>query len=221
MLWAENFVISRVWSNNYSSSIIGSTTKPPMAAVILDMIELINFLKSIKEPKTIVAWLTEFAQTVQLYSYSPDEIIDSDWAGRGYIADLFSIVACLECTSQAPPPFPAGLDLRQARKPYDTRIVPGCGVLIPFSKPISTAASEPSNSVDQLRAGFIHSGPFQVKATRKFEKHLTLNDRNELRVFQFWGNAQTPSTKKVLLGNPSLRIYRHHTLRKYATIFIP
>jgi hypothetical protein len=224
MLWAENFVINLVWSKNYSSSIIGSTTKPPMAAVILDMIELIKFLKSIKEPKNIVTWLTEFARTVQLHSYSPDEIIDPAWAGRGYVADLFSIVACLECTSQAPPPFPAGPDFRQAHKfppPYYTRIIPGCGVLIPFSKPVSTAASEPSNSVDQLRAGFIHSGPFKVKATRKFEKHLTLNDRNELRVFQFWGNARTPSTKKVLVGNPSLRIYRNHALRRYATTFIP
>jgi len=222
MLWAEDFVILSVWEKKYSGSIIGTTIKPPMAAVVLDMIALVDFLKSIKEQRMIIQWLTEFVRNNQLRSSLPDHDIDVDWAGRGYIADLFSIVACLECTSDTgPPPFPAGHDSRQKIKlppSYYARTIPGFGVLIPVQKPVSTAALNPSNSVEQLSARFIQSGPFKLQVTRELAEHLTLDDRNQLRVFQYWGNSLTPG--KGLGYNPSLRIYRNHTLRRSTAIVI-
>ena len=220
MLWAENFVISWAWNKGYSSSIIGSVTKPPMAAVVLDMIDLVNYLKSISEPKTIVAWLTAFVRNNRLQSLIQDGQIDEEWAGRGYIADLFSIVACLECTSDGPPSVVAGLDHRQtfnAPMPPYTRTIPGFGVLIPLANTVSKAALELSNSVDELRAGFIHSGPFKLKVTRKLAKHLSLNKENQLRVFQYWGK---PIPEKGLPKNPSLRIYQNHALRRCSTILL-
>jgi hypothetical protein len=188
------------------------------------MIDLIDFLKSIEEPKTVIAWLTEFARNNQLRSVLPDQDIDVEWvewAGRGYIADLFSIVACLECTSYGPPPFAAGQDsqIRHQFAGYYRRTIPGYRVLIATPKPVSTAAaSDPRNSVDQLRASFIHSGPFKLKATRKLAEHLTFNSSNKLRVFQYWGNDMTPGEDTGY--KCSLRVYRNHTLRRYPTTFI-
>jgi hypothetical protein len=221
MLWAEKFIITTVWAKHYSSSIIGSATKPPMAAVVLDMIDLIEFLKPIKERKTIIEWLTEFVRNNQLRSILPDRGIDVDWAGRGYIADLFSVVACLECTSFGPPPFSAGLDVHQDFKfpqPY-TATIPGSGVLIQTPNPVSEAASDGDNSVDQLSASFIHSGPFKLRVTRKLAEHLTFDrDSTDFRVFQYWGNHMTPG--EGLGYTSSLRVYRNHTLRRYPTIYI-
>jgi hypothetical protein len=192
-----------------------------MAAVILDMVDLIDFLKSIEEPKTIIAWLTEFVRNNQLRSVLRDQDIDVDWAARGYIADLFSIVACLECTSSGPPPFRVGLDFQVGHQVarYYTTTIPGHGVLIAPPKPVSTAAaSDPRNSVDQLSASFIHSGPFKLKATRMLAEHLTLNDSNRFRVFQYWGNHMTP--RESVGDNSSLRVYRNHALRGYPTTFM-
>ena len=219
LLWAENFIISWVWRNEYSSSIIGSDTKPPMAAVVLDMIDLVNYLKSISESKTIVDWLTEFVRKTPLQSLVQHERIDEEWAGRGYIADLFSIVACLECTSRGPPPVIAGLDQRKTLKvpmQYDTRTIPGFGILIPSPKPVSNTALNLANSVDELQAAFIQSGPFKLKVTRKLAKHLCLNKKSQLRVFQYW-NSPTP--EKGLPRKPSLRIYKNHVLRRCTIVF--
>jgi hypothetical protein len=180
-------------------------------------------LKTIEEPKTIIAWLTEFVRNKKLRSVLPDQDIDVNWAARGYIADLFSIVACLECTSYTygPPPFAAGQDsqIRHQVAGYYTRTIPGYGVLIAPPKPVSTAAaSDPGNSVDQLRASFIHSGPFKLKANRKLTKHLTFHNGNKLRVFQYWGNNMTPGEGMEFTS--SLRVYRNHTLRWYSTIHV-
>jgi len=218
LVWSEDFVVNSVWNDrsHYSSSIVGRANKPPLAAVVLDMVDLITFLKSIsaKTPKKLVEWTTMFLQTTKLRSIIQYEKTDEDWAARGYIADLFSIVACINCTSDTSPPLLGGLDMHKNDKfPWAyRRNIPGAGVMLPNPPPVASASLEPNNPVAELNASFIHSGPFKLKTTRHLEKHLTFNDKNKIRLFQYWG-SQWP--EHGLPAHPSLRIYTHHALRGF------
>ena len=62
VMWAENFVLRYVWNEDYSSSVLGVNSRPPMAAVISDMLAMISFFKSSQtsHPKSVIIWLKEF-----------------------------------------------------------------------------------------------------------------------------------------------------------------
>jgi hypothetical protein len=222
MVWSEDFVVNEVWAERkkggYSSSVVGKANKPPLAAVVMDMIDLVEFLKSIasEEPKKLVEWTKEFVQRTQLRSVLiSGEEADVDWAARGYIADMFSIVACVSCTSAKPPSLVCGQDERQHdRIPWAHQIkLPGSGVLLPNPPPVSLRALEPSNPVLELKASYVDSGPFKFKRTRHLDKHLTFNhDGQKIRLFQYWG-SEIP--KERLPKYASIRIYQDHALRRF------
>ena len=59
LVFAENFIYNCVWDQEYSSRILGVEDRPPMAAVVADMIQLIHFFKSKddEDPKSVVEWI--------------------------------------------------------------------------------------------------------------------------------------------------------------------
>lgn len=230
LVWTENFVINNVWgADPYASSIIGKANKPPLAAIVMDMIALVQFLQKIpsNQPKKLVEWNTEFIQSNKLHSTVAYRKSEEDWAARGYIADLFSIVTGVGSTSLQPPVrfsvniasgIVSGADRRKSdRLPWTyQKTLPGSGVLFPTAPPVSSNDQDPSNSVAELKASFIQDGPFKLKKTRHLDKHFTFtgNNRDEIRLYQYWGTEQiTPG--EDLPKYPSMRIYQHHTLRRF------
>jgi hypothetical protein len=181
---------------------------------------------SSSEPKKLVEWTKEFVRNKRLRSIISHEEVDVDWAARGYIADMFTIVACVSCTSAKPPErYSNSLSLRQHslvcgqdarqndRSPWaHQKTIPGSGVLLPNAPPVALGALEPSNPVVELKASFILSGPFKFKRTRRLDEHFTFNNHDEIRLFQYWG-SEVP--KEGLPKFASLRIYQYHALRRF------
>lgn len=224
MLWSENFVLNYVMDSgrDYSCSVVGKATKPPMAAIVMDMVDLVDFLKTIsaRDPKPLIEWTTEFVRTRDLRSLVADETVDKDWAARGFIADLFRIVACVDCTAVAwPPGYGNGYDSRKADKlPWASQNeIPGAGVMFQGTPPLSKEALEPSNSIEDLKASLIHSGPFKLTKTQHLDEHLTFNDDNEICLYQYWGSKEPQNGLPAI---PSLRIYTDHALRKFVPTFL-
>jgi hypothetical protein len=231
MVWSEDFVVNNVWGEKYSSSVVGKASKPPLAAVVMDMIDLVEFLVSIdsREPQNLVEWTKEFVRKKQLRSVISGEEVDVDWAARGYIADMFSIVACVSCTSAKPPERYSKFSLKdpehslvcgQDSKRQKDRIrwahqkkLPGSGVLLPKAPPVALRGLEPSNPVAELTASYVYSGPFRFKRARCLDEHLTFNNHGQkIRLFQYWG-SQIP--KEGLPKYASIRIYQDHALRRF------
>jgi len=95
LIWTEDMV-THIMAQSYSPSILGKVAKAPMAAIVLDIIDLVTFLRSISsttEPKPVAAWLTEFLHSHRLRSINT-ESLDVNWAVSGYLADMFTIVTC-------------------------------------------------------------------------------------------------------------------------------
>ena len=69
--------------------------RPPVAAVITDMLSLISFLESSQTSpcsKSVVSWLKEFVRVTPLCSIRENDV-DKDRLVKGYLADKFCVVA--------------------------------------------------------------------------------------------------------------------------------
>jgi hypothetical protein len=222
---AEEFVLRYVWDEHYSSSVIGINAVgsfPPLGAVVSDMLSMISFFKSqqVSNPKSVVFWLKEFFHsTPGLYSI-PDIAFDDDWPVRGYLVDMFSIVACcpvLERDGSLPTRY--GLDNNRGNKEtlvaLDDQTTPAQLLFFKGEPPVSTAASDPSISLDDLDASFIHSGPFRFRNTRRSEEHLSLDSQNHILIyFQIWrGDPGYFSTKDH--PRHQFSFYDKHFLREF------
>lgn len=213
-VWAEDFVITCIWNGQYSSSVLSTSSRPPMAAVVMDMIDMIEFFKSqctIDSPRaTIDEWLKNFYHSQKLRSIDISQTVDENWAARGFLADLFCTVACLP---RLGPPY--GLDeYQRGRKelPFEENLFPGSDLLFfPAQPPVSKAASDPSVSIEDLDASFIESGPFQFRTTNRFNDHLTLDYDNGILIYK-------PRKERVLdfYGYPhDLGLFHNHALKGF------
>ena len=72
---------------------------PFRRSVVLDMVDLVKYLSSLREapPDTVAAWLKAFTKTNTPRSFNHLEIncVDVDWACQGFLADLFNLIACV------------------------------------------------------------------------------------------------------------------------------
>lgn len=199
----EEFVMSCVWDIKYSSAVFGKRTRPPMAAVALDMIELIKCLFSISDqkPRPVAYWLQRFFESRTLRSLNGMKA-DLEWVVQGFLFDMFQVVAQVQ---EAFPSFVAtGLDSVHKQR------LDQCRHRKLFGPPSASFANSwlfPSGdclgirghsalaeglwrSLDDFDAKFIASGPFQIVLSTVLADHLTLGDHREIRVF--WGGAPVP-----------------------------
>jgi hypothetical protein len=234
LIWVENFVTYHVWNKHYSSSILGEASRPSMAAVVMDFIDMVNFFKSIDTtaaPRTLEDWLAEFYSSKSLKSSRTDgRPLDGEGV-RNFLADMFSIVACVprDGYSTFGPPCELGWepDTELATSghirigPSSARLlrqlVPGVGLLFsPSMPPLSPAASHPSLSLEDLDASFIQSGPFQFQLTNRIEQHLTLDSDNHVSVYKSDTQGHVSQSDVDFTDHPfTLRIYDHHVLKRF------
>jgi hypothetical protein len=236
LIWVENFLVYHVWNKYYSSSILGQQTRPPMAAVVMDMIDMIEYFKSkvagTAIPKPLREWLADFLSSHTLKSLCTDNAVDQKWACEGYLADLFSIVACLprDEYSTLGPPTELGWDpdvnatlsgricVGSPSTSLLTKILPGAEVF--FSSEVPPVESKGFESLEDLDASFIESGAFRFRLTHRIEHHLALDSDNNIHLYT---NAEK-LTERAAAGDVdftdhpfSLETYGGHTLRGYAT----
>ena len=143
----------------------------------------------------VVAYLQRFDLNHELHS-SPHSL--------EYLADMFATASGLRVGT--------GISSGRYRlgSPFMKTSLPGPELVFPNHK--STRASEPSTDLTDLRASFIQSGPFKLKQTSDFRRHLELTHDNELFVFDTTalGTASSLSWWRPV----ALDAYNGHALSK-------
>jgi hypothetical protein len=145
---------------------------------------------------------------------------------------LFSIVACLprdEYSTLGPPAelgwdadvnasLSGGIYVGRPSASLLTKSLPGPGVF--FSSEVPPVEAKGSESLEDLDASFIESGPFRFRLTNRIEHHLALDSDNNIHLYT---NAEK-LTERAAAGDVdftdhpfSLEIYGGHTLRGCAT----
>lgn len=223
LLWTEEFIVDNVWNDQYSKQVLGGNSRPPMYAVVLDMILLLQFLqKNPEKPRTVYDVLSEFAKSHRLLSVGHN--IDIDWAARGYLADLFNIVTCVRYLARddrnssiikVHPAEILGWDYNEKGGPRtwpERRIFPGADSLRiprPYYDP-----RQSMGPLEDFNAAFICSGPFRFTFTTRLAEHLTFNQNREIRLF-FDGEY----SEFNFPGFPGevLKPYEQHTLGRSLT----
>jgi hypothetical protein len=221
MIWVRNFVTEYVWEENYSSTVL-PMPRPPVAAVITDMLSLISFLKSsqtLLHSKSVVSWLKEFVRVTSLCSIRQDDV-DKDWLVRGYLADMFCVVAgCPSLPSGGLPPSGYGWDKHRGNKEtliaLDDETTPAQLLFFNLEPPISAAASDPSVSLEDLDASFILSGPFRFAVTHRIDRHLSLNSQNRILIYS--GSIRTYKWDTIHNASSRFDLYDLHFLKESLT----
>ena len=192
LLWTEEFIVDNVWNDQYSKEILGGSSRPPMYAVIVDMILLLHFLqRDTEKPRPVSDILSEFAKSHNLLSVGRN--IDIDWAARGYLSDLFNIVTCVRYLARDDRRVKIkkvhqaeilGWDFNEKGGPRtwpERRVFPGADSLRiprPYFDP-----GKSMGPLEDFNAAFICSGPFSFTFTTLLADHLTFNQNREIRLF--------------------------------------
>jgi len=110
---------------------------------------------------------------------------------------MFSILACCpSLLNGKAPPSDYGFDRYRGNKEtlvvLDDQTTPAQLLFFKTEPPpVSTVASDPSISLDDLDAVFIHSGPFQFRNTDRVDEHLSLDGQNHILIyFDIWKGDQ-------------------------------
>jgi hypothetical protein len=133
---------------------------------------------------------------------------------HGYLEDLFNVLSGVDSFSLKFPFLFYGINGigRQEKKELEDLTPQQC-LFLPNQPPVSSAAMDPSWSIDDLDAEFIESGPFKFTSTYRFREHLTLDSRNRVRIY-------VDLRKEFLTLDPyngfdSFETYEGHFLRRF------
>jgi len=105
LLWTENYIVNYVWSDQYSTKVLG-LIRSPMSVVVEDIISLLEYLRNVESgdiqmtsglPTSIFNVLRGFANSGIPRSIKGNSY---DWAARGYLADMFNLITCLNLTER-------------------------------------------------------------------------------------------------------------------------
>jgi hypothetical protein len=216
LLWCEVLTVACVWSRTYASAILGTESRPPMAAVACDIIALVNYLKSITGPESIFTHLERFPSFKNLHSVLSAKV-DLKIASRGFFLDLFRIAIARRITRE-------GLDknIHTARDIsrmvlQERRMYPGVDSLgLGKSRVSRSTLDSLYGALEDMRASYICSGPFKLALTESAMEHLTLSSDGKIRLF--WeGRNKTSGTP----GHTSFLRYKAHTLGEFHPINLP
>jgi len=200
MIRAEKFVLREVWKVDGDYS-FGSAEKPALVAAIWNMIDLVTFFTN-KMETLGGAEVATYLQTFHSHHRPKVRPSEDKYAyPLGYLADLFATASGLRRVGSRPDP--------GGRTPFMKARLPGPELVFPNHLKF-TRAFEPSTDLTDLRASFIHSGPFKLTRTSDFQRHLQLTHDNELFVFD------TSITPGRTLDDPplSLDAYNGHAFEK-------
>jgi hypothetical protein len=197
LIWTEDMA-AHIMARSYSPSILGKFAKAPMAAIVLDIIDLVTYLRSIPttESKSVATWLTEFLDCHRLRSIPKTKDLDVNWAVKGYLADMFTIVTCFANVYSdwlrrgLNEPWNGGFfnELNKTRSSWvHVKKFPGPHLFL-ADPPIESITH---GSLDDLNAGFICSGPFKFKLTKNINEHLQLSNQREICLY--WENPAGPA----------------------------
>ena len=186
--WCEEFVIHYVWRHDYSSGIFGRETRPPMAAVVSDIILLAQYLAALPRypERPLVRCFSKFLvrHKRSLRSMSVGLDFDFNWAARGYLWDLYNIIVLYRVTEN-------GLDKYNPKLRSDTldeaqfinvtwienARFPGGDTLGMDRLADPDHVKTIFGSLADMRASYINSGPFKLALTTNLSEHLTMKDR--------------------------------------------
>jgi hypothetical protein len=229
LIWTEDFVQQCVWNENYSSPILGDE-RPPMYAIVLDMIDLINYFESQSSSgqQTVATLLATYAKTTtssRCFS-NKDGQLNVDWASRGFLADLLNLSTCVRFLARDSSKSKRK-QMHQAeiqgwnwneevysRTWMENCTFPGSGLLrlrTPYLHP-HIGNGDWYETLDDLDASFICSGPFKFAFTTVLAEHLTLSPHREIRLFFDCGFEEF--TCPDFLG-AVLKPFEKHTLGRY------
>jgi len=199
MIRAEMFVVGPVWNvdGHYG---FGAADKPTLVAVILDMTDLVKFFTNKLEPSrgpNVATYIKTFhlRHGPKLRSSKYQSALGYP---QGYLADIFATASGLRRVGCRPDP--------GSCTPFMYASLPGPDLVFPNHLKF-TRASEPSADLTDLRASFIQSGPFKLKRTSDFHRHLKLTHDNDLFVFDITGRTDA----KIIGDSPMpLDAYNGH-----------
>jgi hypothetical protein len=95
VMWCENFTVQCVWAVNYSSKVLGDSARPSMAAVALDMVDMVRYLSLLPQtPRSRSLCLQEILRNHSWRTIPSETMaeLDVDWATKGYLLDMFRII---------------------------------------------------------------------------------------------------------------------------------
>lgn len=225
LLWCEEYIVFTLWSRRYSSSILGPD-RPPMAGVARDIITLIDYLnnewmRGTLSRQPLLSHLKEF--NLPLFSLPPplNKSLDPEWASRGLFADFFNIAIALgrrdygrdgleDLNSAGSMSFGSGV--------LEPILYPGPDALKLGRSPVPRddgTIKQLWGTLDEMRAVFINSGPYEIVLSTSPSDHLTLNSYGKLRVFwegpSFWVDG---IGKSLYPGHDTFAKYKWLTLGK-------
>jgi hypothetical protein len=203
----EEFCVNCVWDKNYASAVFGDDSRPPMAAVVADMMIMVGFFgrMACEKPRLVSECLRDFLSCNRLYSISGMGI-DTDAACRGFLWDMLMIIVCRQRsyrelegwdrnrkTALFWQPYAEFHEFRDTfRHATDHYHFPG-GEILGLPKLLYPSVKM-AGSLETLNAAFIHSGPYQLHLTSQVREHLTLDvDR---RILLYWDD---PTLSRRLL----------------------
>lgn len=202
IMWCEEFVVNCVWDRKYSSAVLGSS-RPPMAAVVLEIIEMVNYLSQATQVTTVLSHLRGFNPR-----WTVSVNFDRDWGSRGYLLDMFRIVIARRLSQEGwdRNRDPSDIFSSMRRILIESTTYPGCESLR-FGKAYPSSEEGLHKSLDNMKASFINSGPFRLELTTYPWQHLTLS--SDGKIMMFWeGMSETAQ----IPGSRTLMHYKAHTL---------
>ena len=186
-----------------------------MAAVALDMISLVKFLKNIgSEPLPRTKILESFLQSQELLTIETavKDRIDVNWASEGFLLDMFRIVIARRYSQD-------GWDHKLKSRSENQQTFHPRRLLLEFTtfpggeslnlghSPIADAERMGLfGSLADMKASVIAAGPYQLILTSNPANHFTLNDEGKIRIF-----SEDPD-KRLGVPGRTFRRYKSHTL---------
>ena len=176
------------YRRNYCSKGLGTTSRPPIAALVFDMIDLVTYLSKIttsSDPQPVSWFLEDFLRShPNLRSLAPTQALEDRWPDvRGFLYDLFALVSglrVLDFFSRCD--IGNGYDMVREDPDWARCTLPGADLLVGL--PPIDPASVSEGPIEELDAAFICSGPFKMRFTDRLDDHLQLNTvKRELLVY--------------------------------------
>jgi hypothetical protein len=191
LLGVEDFVLIFLWFNGRTIGARNSDElfpRPPMAMVVHDLLEIISYVELFPTEtagEKISVMVTELLGARCL-------LIDhlTLFAGRrsrrytGVLLKILSGVA-LDSSRDQSHGIKLAMDWENDSDPElsSSDVTLQQLLFFPNEPPVSSAAMDPSLSIDDLDAEFIESGPFKFIPTKHFRQHLTLDRSNRIRIY--------------------------------------
>jgi hypothetical protein len=90
----EDFCTQFIWNSDYSSKVLGTDSRPPMAAVAKDIRTLAEYLGrlGLQSEKKVSTVLKEFIQSERICCREDQGSINDGWVVQGLLTDMFKII---------------------------------------------------------------------------------------------------------------------------------